>query len=82
MIKKTDRQYIPQPLLTTSKLLGHNIKWDHFDILAKGKTDCHCKIKETLYLLSLFLICFSEISWLLSLWHMPSWYHGTNPAQD
>ena len=30
------------------KVTGHNIKWDHFDILAKGKTDCHCKIKETL----------------------------------
>ena len=22
-------------------------QWDHFDILAKGKTDYHCKIKET-----------------------------------
>ena len=29
---------------------GHNIKWDQFDILAKGKTDYHCKIKETLYI--------------------------------
>ena len=27
-----------------------NIKWDQFDILAKGKTDYHCKIKETLYI--------------------------------
>ena len=27
---------------------GHNIKWDHFEILASGKTDYHCKIKETL----------------------------------
>ena len=27
---------------------GHNFKWDHFDILAKGRTDTHCKIKETL----------------------------------
>ena len=25
---------------------GHNIKWDHFKILAYGKTDYHCKIKE------------------------------------
>ena len=32
------------------KAAGHNIKWDHFDILAKGKTDYHCKIKETLYI--------------------------------
>lgn len=30
------------------KTTGHNIKWDHFDILASGKTDYHCKIKETL----------------------------------
>ena len=29
---------------------GHNIKWDHFDILASGKTDLHCKIKETLFI--------------------------------
>ena len=28
----------------------HNIKLDHFDILAKGKTDYHCKIKETLFI--------------------------------
>ena len=26
------------------------MKWDHFDILAKGKTDYHCKIKETLFI--------------------------------
>ena len=31
------------------KTTGHNIKWDHFDILAKGKTDSHGKIKETLF---------------------------------
>ena len=27
---------------------GHNLKWDNFDILARGKSDTHCKIKETL----------------------------------
>ena len=27
---------------------GHNFKWDRFDILAKGRSDTHCKIKETL----------------------------------
>ena len=32
------------------KTTGHNIKWDHFDILASGKTDLHCKIKETLFI--------------------------------
>ena len=25
----------------------HNIKWDHYDILATGKSDLQCKIKET-----------------------------------
>jgi len=29
---------------------GHNIKLDHFEILASGKTDYHCKIKETLFI--------------------------------
>ena len=24
------------------------LKWDHFDILGKGRSDTHCKIKETL----------------------------------
>ena len=28
---------------------GHNIKLDHFEILASGKTDYHCKIKHCLY---------------------------------
>ena len=27
------------------KVTGYNIKWDHFDILASGKTVQHCKIK-------------------------------------
>ena len=27
---------------------GPRIKWDHFDILATGQSDIHCKIKETL----------------------------------
>ena len=26
----------------------HYIKWDHFDILATGKSDLQCKINETL----------------------------------
>ena len=32
------------------KATGHNIKWDHFDILAKGKTDYHENWKVTLNL--------------------------------
>jgi len=28
---------------------GHNIiEWDHLEILATGRSDVHCKIKETL----------------------------------
>ena len=26
---------------------GHNLKWDQFDISAKGRSVKHCKIKET-----------------------------------
>ena len=26
-------------------LTGHRIKWDHFDVLATGQSDIHCKIK-------------------------------------
>ena len=29
-------------------LTRHGIKWDHFDILATGRSDVHCKIIETL----------------------------------
>ena len=35
------------------KTTGHNIKCDNFDILASGKTDYHCKIKETLFIYEL-----------------------------
>ena len=43
---------ILQPLLTTSRPLDITLSGiiDQFDILAKGKTDYHCKIKETLYI--------------------------------
>ena len=27
---------------------GHSLKWDHFEVLANGRSDTHCKIKETL----------------------------------
>ena len=27
---------------------GHNLNWGHFEILAKGRSDTHYKIKETL----------------------------------
>ena len=42
----TDTSAIADHVKTT----GHNIKWDHFDILASGKTDYYCKIKETLFI--------------------------------
>ena len=25
---------------------GHSLKWDHFEILARGRSDTHCKINE------------------------------------
>ena len=28
--------------------IGHNIKWDPFEILASGQCDLQCKVKETL----------------------------------
>ena len=31
-----------------SKLVQTRIKWDHFEILATGRSDMHCKIKESL----------------------------------
>ena len=31
---------------------GHSLKWDHFEILAKGRSDTHCAIKETLLIKS------------------------------
>ena len=37
------------------KTNGHNIKWDHFEILASCKTDYFCKIKETLSLLKMYV---------------------------
>ena len=27
---------------------GHNIKWDHFEILVTRRSDIHCRIKESL----------------------------------
>jgi len=32
------------------KITGHSIKWDRFDILAPGKTDYHCKVKDTVFI--------------------------------
>ena len=29
---------------------GHNIKRDHFEILASGKTEYHCQIKESFFI--------------------------------
>ena len=43
--KKNER---PSKNSSNSNQTGHNIKWDHFDILATGQSDIHCKIKETL----------------------------------
>ena len=37
-------------LLLTMSLPPDNIKWDHFEVLASGKTDYHCNIKEILFI--------------------------------
>ena len=29
---------------------GHNIKWDHFEILVSGKSDYHWEMKEILFI--------------------------------
>jgi len=34
--------------ITKQRMKGHRIKWDHFNILATGRSDVHCKVKETL----------------------------------
>ena len=41
---------------------GHNLKWDHFEILAKGRSDTHCKIKETLLIQELKPILNDNVS--------------------
>ena len=32
----------------TGRQAGDSLRWDHFEILAKGLSDTHCKIKVTL----------------------------------
>ena len=41
---------------------GHNLKWDHFEILAEGRSDTHCKIKETLLIQELKLALNDTVS--------------------
>ena len=44
---------VTPPLLHAdhSTSTGHNIKWDHFDIVASGQCDLQCIIKETLLII-------------------------------
>ena len=44
------------------KTTGHNIKWDHFDIFASGKTDYHCKVNVTLFIQELQLTLNANVS--------------------
>ena len=46
-ILRLSHKIVTLPLWLTMST-SHNIKWDHFDILATGKSDLQCKIKETL----------------------------------
>ena len=52
-LKKNDHSSAIDDQVTAT---GHNIKLDHFEILASGKTDYHCKIKETLFIQDLILL--------------------------
>ena len=36
------------PLADHVKSSGHILKWDHVKILARGQSESHCRIKETL----------------------------------
>ena len=40
-------------------LTNHRIKWDHFEILAAGRSDIHCKIKESLKVKMIIAVNFS-----------------------
>ena len=42
-------------------LTGHDFKWDHFEILAKGRS--HCKIKETLRFIVMFVTAVCLLRW-------------------
>ena len=47
---------------------GHNVKWDHFEVLASGRSDLHCKIKENVvyysFNLAIFILFFLVTSLL------------------
>ena len=49
LVKLNDGFIYRKTIADHDKTTGHNIKWDHFDILAKDKTDYHCKIKDTFF---------------------------------
>ena len=67
------RVTVLQPL----QAAGHGIGWDHFGILAKGKTDCHCGMDGTLFVRELERLsaslsgvggwCFVGLFWFCSL---------------
>ena len=41
---------LPSAIGDHFKTTGHNLKWDHFDVLSSGKTHYHCKVEETLFI--------------------------------
>ena len=48
ILKHSRRVVMRQPLQTIMTSTGHNIKWDHFEILTTGRSNIHFRIKETL----------------------------------
>ena len=59
-LNQIDQNMINPQLLLTMSLppcmagtISYKIKWDHLEISASGKTDYHCKIKQTLFIQNL-----------------------------
>ena len=48
--KALAKNYNTSAIADHVKATRRNIKWDHFDVLAKGKTDYRCKVKEILFI--------------------------------
>ena len=49
-ISKHSRRMVKHQLAIADHITstGHYINWDHFEILATGRSDIHCRIKESL----------------------------------
>ena len=48
MLRHTSSEVKALHGISQTSAIGHNLKWDHFQVLANGSSDLHCKVKETL----------------------------------